>query len=656
MELRLGKEKEARTTAEPFVKDANLTKSKFRTLGLYYHGTACFLLKDRPGRGEVAGAPRRSISRSARTRQYLVGRIHVSQSETPKPPRAFERGDHGVRRSRRPPRSKLSSNRTKFKNDPWEKTRLEALVKTPRRTTSPGAPSMPRASTTKSGKFGEAAGQVRSVHQRLRRVAAERGRQLPGVGFCQVQTKQFDPAVKALQPLTNHPRLADQRSSGWAKLAAGLAANTDPNNPNTRTQAYNVAINTLRVAADKANQFASQDPRSENYAAPRSCSNSPTRNSVRSFAKDAAGTYETIWNEKLLPAKAEETLQRLITRRTTSRATSPRSEDRIATFKQQFPNSTLMPLVLFRGAENAYAKAEDFAKQKKPEAKAAFADAGEEVRGSGGEVPGVRPRVNRAVRAGRSAFIAADDYEKATKACSTAFRPPTGMATSLRCRTCWRIATSAPAPAKAEDALQDNMLREKLTAAGRATRHVHCGEPEGQSKRRTRSSSSAICQKRLAIQLPPGNERNDALNKARAALERLPREFPQSPLAWYGPSRTREGDGAARRQERAVEHAPRARKRPASEVAGRRRLGMIYLANAAPRAEPAAQAAQGASRSSARSSRAGLGQKAGAVALLRYHHGVTLFESGKHPGMPAPVVRSGGTGRADAPHRGGRRH
>src|SRR5207248_11437980 len=37
------------------------------------------------------------------------------------------------------------------------------------------------------------------------------------------------------------------------------------------------------------------------------------------------------------------------------------------------------------------------------------------------------------------------------------------------------------------------------------------------------------CHKRIAIQLPPGNERNASLNKARAAYERLTREYPQSP-------------------------------------------------------------------------------------------------------------------------------
>ena len=66
MELRLGKTKEARATAEPFVKDAELAKSQFRPLGLYYHGFACFLLERYPrGRHGRSINSRRSISRSA---------------------------------------------------------------------------------------------------------------------------------------------------------------------------------------------------------------------------------------------------------------------------------------------------------------------------------------------------------------------------------------------------------------------------------------------------------------------------------------------------------------------------------------------------------------------------------------------------------------
>ncbi|HEX5273296.1 MAG TPA: hypothetical protein VFW33_22520, partial [Gemmataceae bacterium] len=44
MLLRTRRTKEAHATAAPFVKDDLLKKSRYRTLGLYYHGTASFLL------------------------------------------------------------------------------------------------------------------------------------------------------------------------------------------------------------------------------------------------------------------------------------------------------------------------------------------------------------------------------------------------------------------------------------------------------------------------------------------------------------------------------------------------------------------------------------------------------------------------------------
>ena len=83
----------------------------------------------------------------------------------------------------------------------------------------------------------------------------------------------------------------------------------------------------------------------------RTCRMSATAHFSRQAWDRNAATYETIWNEKLLPAKAEETLQRLITAYHLA-GDIPTSEARIATFKQQFPNSTLMPLVAFRSAEN----------------------------------------------------------------------------------------------------------------------------------------------------------------------------------------------------------------------------------------------------------------------------------------------------------------
>src|SRR5262249_9225436 len=47
MQLRLQKAKEARATTASFADDQSpLAKSRYRTLGLYYHGFACFLLKE----------------------------------------------------------------------------------------------------------------------------------------------------------------------------------------------------------------------------------------------------------------------------------------------------------------------------------------------------------------------------------------------------------------------------------------------------------------------------------------------------------------------------------------------------------------------------------------------------------------------------------
>src|SRR5262245_46613703 len=44
--LRARKPAEAQAAAAPFVKDPTLAKSRYRGLGMYYHGFASFLLKD----------------------------------------------------------------------------------------------------------------------------------------------------------------------------------------------------------------------------------------------------------------------------------------------------------------------------------------------------------------------------------------------------------------------------------------------------------------------------------------------------------------------------------------------------------------------------------------------------------------------------------
>src|SRR5207249_897379 len=75
--------KEARETTAAFTDDKSpLAKSRYRSQGLYYHGFACFLLKDHMqagrwlNRADIYADP--VFGSHAR---YLVGRIHQASGE-----------------------------------------------------------------------------------------------------------------------------------------------------------------------------------------------------------------------------------------------------------------------------------------------------------------------------------------------------------------------------------------------------------------------------------------------------------------------------------------------------------------------------------------------------------------------------------------------
>jgi tetratricopeptide (TPR) repeat protein len=624
MELRLGKVKEARATAEPFVKDANLAKSKFRALGLYYHGTACFMSNDIPAAARSLGGLAPFDQVFGPHARYLLGRVHASQGENAEAAAAFDAVITEYAKQKAAAVEALKQP-NKFANDPWEKARLEALVRNPAPDYVAGSAFYGACLHYEAGKFGEAQGKFEGFTKDYA-ASALKDDALLRLGFCQVQLKQYEPAVRTLQPLTNHPRLADQALFWTGKAQAGHAATIDLNNPNGRTQAFNTSIQTLRNASDRANQMAGQgDAEAKTRRAEILLELADTQLTAK-LPRDAATTYETIWNDKLLPTKAEETLQRLITAYHLA-GDLPTSEARIVTFKQQFPNSTLMPLVAFRSAENAYAKAEGFVKQNKPaDAKTAFADAAKKYEEVVTKYPEFE-RINRARYGEALCYIAVEDWEKSIKVLNSIpaaerngdLSPVPYVLADCLIRT---------APAKAEDALQDAMLREKLGEAAGLLDGFIAANPKGDQ------TADAIlkfgyCQKRLAIQLQPGNERNDALNKARGAFERLEREFGQSPLVGTAHlERAKvlalQGDkGNAINSLRQFANDP-LQKSPVAP------LGMIYLATLLREQNQAQQAAQ-ALQDARQKFEGALNnpQKAEWLALLRYHHGVALFEANK---------------------------
>ena len=621
MELRLGKTKEARTTVEPFVKDAKLAKSAFRPLGLYYYGTASFILNDVPAAAKALGQLAPFDQPYGPHARYLVGRIHQAQGEKAEAAVAFTAvlAEHAKQKAAAVEALKQPNT---FKNDPAEKARLESLVKNPPPDYVAGSAFYAACLSYEAGKFGEAQTHFEAFAKDYA-ASPLKDDALLRTGFTLVQTKQFDAAVKVLQPLTNNPRLAEPAFFWLGKAQAGQAAAVDPKNPNLQKQKYNEAINTLRNAANRATQ--GDDAKARRGAILLEVADTQL---TANLPRDAAGTYEAVWNEKLLPAKAEETLQRLISAYHLA-GDIPTSEARIATFKKEFPNSTLLPMVLFRAAENAFAKAETLVKQNKAaEAKAAFAAAATQYAEVATKYPEFE-RVNRARYGQALCFTAVEDWEKAAKALDAipaAERNGDLSAVPYVLADCL-IRT---APAKADDALADNMLREKLAAAAGMLDAFIAANPKAEQ------TPDAIlklgyCQKRLGIQLAPGNERNDALNKARAAFERLPREFPQSPLVGAATlERAKvmalQGDkGGATNTLRAFANDP-LQKSPVAPLA------FVYLGTLLREQNQAAQAAQVLQDGRNKfEGRLNAEQRKEWLALLRYHHGVALFESSKIP-------------------------
>jgi tetratricopeptide (TPR) repeat protein len=622
MDVRLGKPKEARETVEPLVKDG--AQGKYRPLALYYHGFASFLLNDFSAAG-------RSLSKLAPFdqpfglhAQYLMGRIHSLQDEKAEAAGAFQDVLNAYAKQKAEATAALQQP-DRFKNDPWEKARLETLARGPVPDYVAGAAFYGACLNFEAGKFAEALAKFQ-VFTRDFAASPLKDDAILRLGFCFVQLKQFDQAVQTLQPLTNNPRLADQAFYWLGKAQLGQAQSIDPNNANGRNQAFANAINSLREGANRAGQRASQDADAK-ARRPQILLELADAQLTAKQAQQAAQLYDQIANEKLLPGKDEEVLQRAIAAHHLAGDLNA-SEARVAKFKQQYANSPLLPLVLYRSAENSFVKAEQLAKQNNAAgAKGNYTEAIGKFEELIAKFPEFE-RISRARYGLALCYRALDDWEKAAAVLETI--PATDRNLELApapyiLADCF-IRT---APAKAEDALQDNMLREKLGAAAALLDGFVAANP------RAPETPDALlkigfCQKRLAIQLQPGNERNDSLNKARGALERLQREFPQSPLLGAASlERAKvmalQGDkGNAINALRQFSNDP-LQKSPVAPLAFIALATLLREQNQIPQAVDTLQQA----RQRFEGQLSGDPTRAEWVPLLRYHHGIALQEANR---------------------------
>jgi TolA-binding protein len=348
MQLRLQKLKDAQTTAVLFVRDPVLTLSRYRDLGRYYHGFASFLLKDyaqaEPTLSLLAPFADPVFGTHAR---YLLARTHHLADERAEAGLHYEGvlADH----AKNVKDAQLQLKRPELKNDPVEKARCEALVNGP-------APDHVARATFYSGVLLYEGGKFADAKARF----AQFPKQYPNsilrpeaelrLGFCMVQLKEFGEAMKTLSPLVEkEKRLADQVLLWIGKARAGAA---DPASFQAYHQALSDAIGTFKQAADRAQQMAAQDPEAKERRGEILLEMADTFQLIKQ-SKDAAATYNQILAENLLPAREEETFQRLVTALHLA-GDYNESDKACGRFVEKFPMSTLLPAVLFRNAENSY--------------------------------------------------------------------------------------------------------------------------------------------------------------------------------------------------------------------------------------------------------------------------------------------------------------
>jgi TolA-binding protein len=349
MLLRTSKQKEAQTITAPFVKDSLWVKSRYRNLGLFYHGYSSFLSKDylAAGRSLNMLTPFTDPIFGTHAR-FLLARVHHQSEELAEAARHYE-GVLSDYDANKKAAAETLKQPERFKNDPHEKARLEALVRDPPPDHVAQASFFLGVLHYEAGRFADALPLFAAFTTQYPRSSLLVEAQLR-VGFCQVQLHQFGDALKTLQPLADkEPRLADQALFWIAKAQVGAA---DPANATAYAQAVKTAVDTFRRAADKAQSLIATDPEARSRKGEILLQLAETQQLARQ-ANDAATPYKQILAEKLLVSREEEVLQRLAT--ALHVASDYSGSDQVCVqFQKTYPQSSLLPAVLFRHAENAH--------------------------------------------------------------------------------------------------------------------------------------------------------------------------------------------------------------------------------------------------------------------------------------------------------------
>ncbi len=351
MQLRTGKIKESQASAAVFVVDPIWSKSRYANLGRYYHGYASVLLKDQVSGQRTLSllAPFSDADFGSHAR-YLLARTHHLADERAEATTHYD-GAIADYAKNKAAAIELLKQPQKFNNDPEVRGRLEALVKNPPPDHVARATFYLGVLHYEAGKFSDAklrfAEFVKQFPQAMLRTEAELR-----LGYCQVQLKEYADALKTLTPLVEkEARLNDQVLFWIGKAQVGLAPDASVN-PQAHTQALAAALNTFRQAADRAAKLGDQDPDANSRRGEILLELADQMQRIWQN-KEAAVVYNQLLAEKSLPERDEEIMQRVANALQLA-GDHDASDKACLAFTLRFGQSTLMPAVQFTFAENSF--------------------------------------------------------------------------------------------------------------------------------------------------------------------------------------------------------------------------------------------------------------------------------------------------------------
>jgi cellulose synthase operon protein C len=337
MLLRVGQYKQAIALAKTLLND-----KQFAPRAIYNMGYAHFAMKDYQSAGKT-------LSKLAPFKQtfgphgrYLLARSHHLSGQMPEAAVLYKAivDDYAARKA-----AATTASRSSYRSLPVDQRAAAAAM-----VAGPPPPYIVRTifysalGLAESGRFANALGGFTTFATQYPKHALAPEAQLRQ-GYCQLQLRSYAEAIKTLDPLRKHPKLAD-RARWW--IARARVGSANPEVPAQYAQILAAATGELTAAAASAHNSGRSNPKA--YVQERDIL--IELGDVQILAgkyKEAAATYYKITSTS---DRYEEALQRLATAYHLG-GDYARSDSTCNSFMQKFPKSTLLPAIWFRSAENA---------------------------------------------------------------------------------------------------------------------------------------------------------------------------------------------------------------------------------------------------------------------------------------------------------------